>query len=180
MICFTALLIGLCAVTELDPATHAGSLTDELRNPARITALADGGLLVTDLTRDHIVRFSSAGALIGTWSIPEGPIAVGHADDFDGPLFRPLRHNGKQRFPRPHLDPDAIDRIVKKYASTLGLNRGYSAHSMRATFITTALENGCSLEDVQRAAAHADPSTTKLYDRRGYNPEKSASFFANY
>ena len=51
---------------------------------------------------------------------------------------------------------------------------------MRATFITTALENGCSLEDVQRAAGHADPSTTKLYDRRGYNPEKSASFFANY
>jgi site-specific recombinase XerD len=59
-------------------------------------------------------------------------------------------------------------------------NRGYSAHSMRATFITTALENGASLEDVQRAAGHADPSTTKLYDRRGYNPEKSASFFANY
>jgi hypothetical protein len=24
------------------------------------------------------------------------------------------------------------------------------------------------------------PSTTYLYDRRGYNPEKSASFFANY
>jgi hypothetical protein len=35
-------------------------------------------------------------------------------------------------------------------------------------------------EDVQSAAGHADPSTTKLYDRRGYNPEKSASFFANY
>jgi len=42
---------------------------------------------------------------------------------------------------------------------------------MRATFITTALDNGASLEDVQRAAGHADPSTTKLYDRRGYNPE---------
>lgn len=103
-----------------------------------------------------------------------------HADDFDGPLFRPLRHNGRQRLPRRHLNPDAIDRVVKNYARRLGLTRGYSAHSMRATFITTALENGCSLEDVQRAAAHADPSTTKLYDRRGYNPEKSASFFANY
>jgi integrase/recombinase XerD len=29
-------------------------------------------------------------------------------------------------------------------------------------------------------AAHTHPSTTRLYDRRGYNPEKSASFFANY
>jgi len=49
---------------------------------------------------------------------------------------------------------------------------------MRATFITTTLENGAKLEDVQKAAGHRDPSTTKLYDRRGYNPEKAASFFA--
>jgi len=34
------------------------------------------------------------------------------------------------------------------------------------------------LEDLQKAAGHRDPSTTKLYDRRGYNPEKAASFFA--
>jgi hypothetical protein len=27
-------------------------------------------------------------------------------------------------------------------ATPLGLDRGYSAHRMRATFITTALENG--------------------------------------
>jgi hypothetical protein len=40
------------------------------------------------------------------------------------------------------MDPDAIDRVVRKYAS--------------------------------------DPGTTKLYDRRGYNPEKAASFFATY
>lgn len=56
----------------------------------------------------------------------------------------------------------------------------HSAHSMRGTFITTALENGSSLEDVRKAAGHRDPSKTKLYDRRGYNPEKSVSFFATY
>ena len=104
----------------------------------------------------------------------------GHADDMDGPLFRPLAHNGKATLRRRAMDPDAIDRIVRKYATTLGLARGYSAHSMRATFITTALENGAQLEDVQKAAGHRDPSTTKLYDRRGYNPEKAASFFATY
>jgi integrase/recombinase XerD len=49
-----------------------------------------------------------------------------------------------------------------------------------ATFITTALENGAQLEDVQKAAGHRDPSTTKLYDRRHYDPEKAASFFASY
>jgi len=51
---------------------------------------------------------------------------------------------------------------------------------MRATFITRALDNGASLGEVHRAAGHADATTTELYDRRGYNPEKSASFFASY
>jgi integrase len=59
----------------------------------------------------------------------------------------------------------------------VGMKYRYSAHSMRATFVTTALENVCPLEDVQRAAGHAEPGTTKLYDRRGYNSEKSARFF---
>jgi site-specific recombinase XerD len=84
----------------------------------------------------------------------------------------------RQEERRP-MDP-AIDRVVRKFAACLGLDRGYSAHSMRATFITTALENGAQLEDVQKAAGHRDPGTTKLYDRRGYNPEKAASFFATY
>lgn len=105
---------------------------------------------------------------------------AGHAADRDGPMFRPVRGNGKQVDPHRHLAPDAADRVLRGYASHIGLDRGYSAHSMRATFITTALDNGASLEDVQRAAGHADPSTTRLYDRRGYNAEKSASFFANY
>jgi site-specific recombinase XerD len=78
------------------------------------------------------------------------------------------------------MAPDAIDRVLRKYATAIELDRGYSAHSMRATFITTALENGASLEDVQRSAGHSEPGTTKLDDRRGYNPEKSASFYATY
>jgi site-specific recombinase XerD len=103
-----------------------------------------------------------------------------HIEDLEGPLFRPVRGNQRAQETRRHLHPDEVDRILRKYARKIGLDRGYSAHSMRATFITTALDNGASLEDVQRAAGHADPSTTKRYDRRGYNPEKSASFFANY
>jgi len=105
---------------------------------------------------------------------------AGHGADHGGPLFRPLRGNARPHDPARQMDPDAIDRMVRKYAARIGLARGYSAHSMRATFITTALENGAQLEDVQKAAGHRDPSTTKLYDRRGYNPEKAASFFATY
>jgi integrase len=82
---------------------------------------------------------------------------AGHGADVGGPLFRSLRHNGKQDATRRHMDPDAIDRVVRKYASEIGLDRGYSAHSMRATFITTALENGAQLEDVQKARGTPRP-----------------------
>jgi integrase len=39
-------------------------------------------------------------------------------------------------------------------------------HSWRATGITTFLENGGAIEMAQYMADHADPRTTKLYDRR--------------
>jgi integrase len=38
-------------------------------------------------------------------------------------------------------------------------------HGLRATFITLALDDGAALRDVQDAARHADPRTTRLYDR---------------
>jgi integrase/recombinase XerD len=50
--------------------------------------------------------------------------------------------------------PDAVDRVVRKSADALGLDRGYSAHSMRATFIPTALENAAKREDARKAAGH--------------------------
>jgi integrase/recombinase XerD len=105
---------------------------------------------------------------------------AGHGTQLDASLFRPLRGNAHPHDADGRMHPGTIDRMVRKYAAKIGLDRGYSAHSMRATFITTALENGAQLEDVQKAAGHRDPSTTKLYDRRGYNPEKAASFFATY
>ena len=107
--------------------------------------------------------------------------AAGHAADIDGPLFRPLQ--AQRQAATTSAGTWTPTRSIASCANTpaaLGLDRGYSAHSMRATFITTALENGAQLEDVQKAAGHRDPSTTKLYDRRGYNPEKAASFFATY
>ena len=106
--------------------------------------------------------------------------AAGHDQEPDLSMFLPLRGNGSTRCPRRALHPDAVNRILKKYSNRICKAKGFSAHSMRATFITTALDNGANLEDVQRDVGHSDPATTKLYDRRGHNPEKSASFFANY
>jgi integrase/recombinase XerD len=51
---------------------------------------------------------------------------------------------------------------------------------MRATFITTALDNGASLEDVQEWLGHANIATTRLYDRRQSRPEESPTFKVEY
>lgn len=107
-------------------------------------------------------------------------VAAGHGNDLDGPLFRPCTRGRNGPGMRRHLHPDTVDRVLRGYARRIGLKYGFSAHSMRATFITRTLENGASLEEVQRAVGHANPQTTKLYDRRGLDPGKSASFFASY
>jgi hypothetical protein len=43
--------------------------------------------------------------------------------------------------------------------------------SRAGLFGTLDARNGTQLKDVQKAASHRDPGTTKLHDRRGYNPE---------
>jgi hypothetical protein len=43
---------------------------------------------------------------------------------------------------------------------------------MRATFITSWAPFSGAVEDVQKAAGHRDPGTTKLYDRRGVQPRE--------
>ena len=105
---------------------------------------------------------------------------AGNKEDKESALFLAVKGK-KGQDDRRHLDSKRVEAILFRYCKQVGIpTSGYSAHSMRATFITRALDNGAPLEDVQAAAGHVDPSTTKLYDRRGYNPERSASFFANY
>lgn len=50
---------------------------------------------------------------------------------------------------------------------------------MRARFITTALKIGAPARGCANAG-HRDPGTTKLYDRRGYNPEDGRTLSEGY
>jgi integrase len=45
-------------------------------------------------------------------------------------------------------------------------------HDLRHTFVTLSLDAGASLRDVQDAAGHADPRTTRRYDRARQNLDK--------
>ena len=49
-------------------------------------------------------------------------------------------------------------------------------HMLRHTFVTTMLDAGVDLRDVQIAARHADPRTTTVYDRRRQNYDRHAAY----
>jgi len=175
-----ATLIGLRDRAILSVGLQAGPRRSEIASLLRKDYHTDAGYKSLHFIRKGGEDLSLAINPQTAQRIEDYLAVGGHGGDSDGPLFRPLRKNQRQSNPRRHLHSVGIDRLLRKYAASVGLGSGYSAHSMRATFITTALNNGASLEDVQRDVGHADPSTTKLYDRRGHNPEKSASFFATY
>jgi integrase len=58
--------------------------------------------------------------------------------------------------------------MVRRRASQAGIEtQGICNHTIRGTGITAYLENlEAKLEHAQQMAAHADPKTTRLYDRR--------------
>jgi integrase/recombinase XerD len=59
-----------------------------------------------------------------------------------------------------------ICNLVKRRLNEAGLPKRLSPHSFRVSAITDLLTQGVPLEDVQYLAAHAEPRTTGLYDRR--------------
>jgi integrase/recombinase XerD len=56
--------------------------------------------------------------------------------------------------------------MIQRRALAAGIRTKVSAHSFRATGITTYLQNGGKLEVAQQMAGHESARTTGLYDRR--------------
>lgn len=81
------------------------------------------------------------------------------------PLFRTAIGKTKTLSENPMTAGD-MSRMVKRRMRDAGLPSRLSPHSFRVTTITDLLSQGVPLEDVQYLAGHADPRTTRLYDRR--------------
>ncbi|XAZ30241.1 tyrosine-type recombinase/integrase [Paenarthrobacter ureafaciens] len=67
-------------------------------------------------------------------------------------------------------------RTVQRLAGRAGIQGQISPHSLRHTFATIALDSGTSLHALQDSMGHADPRTTRRYDRARNNLLKSASY----
>lgn len=84
-----------------------------------------------------------------------------------GPLF--VGEDGER------LSRFAAHRVVRRLAREVGIE-AVSPHSLRHGFVTAALDAGVSLRDVQDAAGHADPRTTRRYDRGRHNLDRAATY----
>ena len=82
----------------------------------------------------------------------------------EAPLFPTLRYGRlTDRTPLPQAN---VHMMIQRRARVAGLRTKISAHSFRATGITTYLQNGGKLEIAQQMAGHESARTTGLYDRR--------------
>ncbi|NUR29249.1 MAG: tyrosine-type recombinase/integrase [Catenulispora sp.] len=76
------------------------------------------------------------------------------------------------------VDRNAVFRLVRRLAAKAGIPSAehLSPHSLRHAFATTARSEGVPLEDVQDAMGHADPRTTRRYDRDRHNLDRDPSY----
>lgn len=83
----------------------------------------------------------------------------------DGPIFRPIGKGGAIRVAR--LTDRSVATIVKRYALAAGFDAEmFSGHSLRAGFVTSALEAGADVLKVMDVTRHRELRTLKVYDRR--------------
>ena len=81
------------------------------------------------------------------------------------PLFRTTIRRTKVLTDNPMTAND-MGRMLTRRLRQAKLSTRFTPHSFRVTVVTDLLSQGVSLNDVQNLAGHADPRTTRLYDRR--------------
>ncbi|OJF14571.1 hypothetical protein BG844_09465 [Couchioplanes caeruleus subsp. caeruleus] len=184
------------AEAQPTPARRARHLA-ALRDRALLRLLADLGLRVSEaLDRDvdelthnsgkRTLRFLAKGK-----EERERPLPSHTSDAIDeylaaraaaqgvtvseltGPLFATTGTDGAAG---RLAEPNVFIRL-RRLAAAAGIASAdrLSPHSLRHAFATAAREAGVPLEDVQDAMGHADPRTTRRYDRDRHNLDRDPS-----
>ena len=126
------------------------------------------GANIADLGEEHghrVLRVRGKGGKVVLVPLPP---AVARAVDWavDSRAAGPILRNTLG----VRMDRNAATRRLKHLAATAGIRMPrMHPHMLRHTFVTTMLDAGVSLRDVQIAARHADPRTTMRYDRARKN-----------
>jgi integrase/recombinase XerD len=130
---------------------------------------------ITDLGEEHghrVLRVCGKGTKVVLIPLPP---AVGRAIDRaagsreHGPIL--LNTRGTR------MDRHAATRRLHRLAEAAGIQIARAhPHMLRHTYVTTMLDAGADLRDVQIAARHADPRTTMRYDRARTNLDRHPNY----
>ncbi len=154
------------------------------RHRAVLALLADLGLRVGEVVGLDVAdvgweRGHRAVRFVGKGGRPRRrvltPAAAAAVDEYlagrtEGPLF--VTASGAR------IDRHAVFRLVRRLAREAGIAswERLSPHSLRHAFATAARGEGVPLEDVQDAMGHADPRTTRRYDRDRHNLDRDPAY----
>jgi site-specific recombinase XerD len=164
--------IGVSDIVDLRDKAIIGILIYTAARVGAVAKLTRGDLY--DTGDQHCLRFLDKGGksreipvrhdLQGILFSYLDTATLGDADRHSA-LFRTVAHFSRELTDR-RMTANDIGRMVKRRMREAGLPNRLSCHSLRVTTITDLLSQGIRLEDVQQLAGHADPRTTRLYDRR--------------
>ena len=134
--------------TAISLARSIGQMTDRMV-VWQIEALVEDKIASEDLTDPEARR-----------------AVVDMLPDMVGPLEKDMRIVYRRQ----------LNRAVHAAAEAAGIDKRISPHSLRHAYVTNALDAGVPLRDVQYGARHADPRTTRRYDRSRHNLDRSPNY----
>lgn len=164
---------------QFEAMLHAARTSTNINDFALVTMLGLLGLRIfeacgadiEDLFEEHghrVLKVRGKGSIVVLTPLPPAvQRAIERATDErdQGPILRNLR--------AARMDRHAATRRLKHLADDAGVTTArMHPHMLRHTFVTTMLDAGVDLRDVQIAARHADPRTTMRYDRARKNLDR--------
>jgi len=168
------------ALIDSVPTARGGGFRS-LRDSAILEVLYSSGIRVGELTglryRDldmegGVVRvlgkggktrlaFLGAKATSALGSYLEARKGAKGGKDSDSPLFVAVQGSEKG------ISPRTVQRIVRKYALSSGINKTPTPHTLRHSFATHLLDAGIDLRSIQEMLGHSKLSTTQRYTSVG-------------
>ena len=68
-----------------------------------------------------------------------------------------------EREPHGPMHRAGLEKVIKDIAARSGLDKDISAHILRHTTATVALNNGMPIENISKLLGHANIATTMIY-----------------
>jgi integrase/recombinase XerD len=165
----------LLTVAEAHSPRSAALVSLLVYNGLRIAEVLAGDVEALTHQRGHrVLRITRKGGKASTE--PLAPIVLRALEAYvgertTGPLF--LNSDGTAR-----LGYSTSYALIRRLARRAGIAAAdkVSPHSLRHSFATELLGAGVPLQDVQDAMGHADPRTTRAYDRSRHNLDRHPTY----